>query len=99
MNELLSARRAGRAAIAALLAGVCAAGPLPAAETAKGSTPPVAADPGWPRVIEREQGKLVYYQPQIDEWKDYQELAFRVAFAVTRKGADKSVPGIASIRA
>jgi hypothetical protein len=99
MNELLSARRAGRIAIAALLAAVCAAGPLPAAETAKGSTSPVAADPGWPRVIEREEGKLVYYQPQIDQWKDYQELAFRVAFAVTPKGRDKSVPGIASIHA
>ncbi len=99
MTAFLPWRRAARSAIAAILAGVCAAGALPAGPASSSAAPPVAADPGWPRVIEREEGKLVYYQPQVDEWKDYQELAFRVAFAVTRKGADKSVPGIASIRA
>jgi hypothetical protein len=97
MNAFLSRRRTGKAAVAALLAGFWAAGSLPATDAPK--APPVVADPGWPRVIEREEGKLVYYQPQVDEWKDYQKLAFRVAFAVTRKGADKPVPGIASIRA
>src|SRR5262245_45344159 len=96
MNRF-SWRRALQTAVAVLVAGFFAAGPLPATDVPK--PPPVVSDPGWPRVVEREEGKLVYYQPQVDAWKDYQELSFRVAFAVTKKGADKSVPGIASIKA
>ncbi len=47
---------------------------------------PVAAaaqDPGWPRQITKPSGKLVYYQPQVDDWKDYQVLDVRLAFTLT----------------
>jgi hypothetical protein len=29
-----------------------------------------AQDLGWPREKSNAGGKLVYYQPQLDEWKD-----------------------------
>src|SRR5277367_1230754 len=30
-----------------------------------------AQDPGWPRVITKPQGTLVYYQPQVDNWSNH----------------------------
>ncbi len=34
-----------------------------------------APEPGWPREMSGPEGKLIYYQPQIDTWKDYRVLA------------------------
>ena len=34
-----------------------------------------AQDPGWPRQITKPQGALVYDQPQVDNWNNFQELA------------------------
>jgi hypothetical protein len=33
-----------------------------------------ATDIGWPRQVQNNNGTLVYYQPQVDEWKNYKEL-------------------------
>src|SRR5688572_1686146 len=55
-------------------------------------------DQGWPRQIESQRGKLVYYEPQIDEWKRYAELSGRVAFALTPSGG-KPAMGVASFEA
>ena len=55
-------------------------------------------DPGWPREVTKDGAKLVYYQPQIDEWKDYKKLAMRLAFALTPAGG-KEVLGVAELRA
>jgi hypothetical protein len=60
-------------------------------------TPP-PMDPGWPREVAKDGAKLVYYQPQIDEWKDYKKLAMRMAFALTPAGG-KEVLGVAELRA
>jgi hypothetical protein len=27
-------------------------------------------DPGWPREVDRNGVRFVYYQPQVDEWKN-----------------------------
>jgi hypothetical protein len=83
--------RARRAGVAAVLAGLVASGPLPAAAAAP------AGDPGWPREIEKGDVKLVYYQPQIESWKDYKELTARVAFSVTKAG--KHALGVVKLRA
>src|SRR5262245_19023100 len=73
--------------------------PAPAPKAAKqtGAGPP-GQDPGWPRQIEKDGTTLVYYQPQIDEWKDYKELFCRVAFSLKPKGG-KEVLGVASLQA
>jgi hypothetical protein len=50
-----------------------------------------ALDPGWPREIIRDGIRLVYYQPQVDEWKEFRELRARVAFTLTPKGGKPAV--------
>jgi hypothetical protein len=47
------------------------------------SPQPGPVDPGWPREITRNGVRLVYYQPQVDEWKDLRELRARIAFVLT----------------
>ncbi|HVG92129.1 MAG TPA: hypothetical protein VNB54_11625, partial [Alphaproteobacteria bacterium] len=59
---------------------------------------PPGQDIGWPRQISKEGATLIYYQPQIDEWKDYKEIFCRVAFSLTPAGG-KAVLGVASIQA
>lgn len=55
-------------------------------------------DPGWPREKSGKAGKIVYYQPQVDAWKDHTQLEFRTAFSMTPAGA-QPVVGVAVIRA
>src|SRR5438094_8353502 len=38
------------------------------------------ADPGWPRERTNEQGRLIYYQPQVDAWTNFKQLDFRMFF-------------------
>src|SRR5271165_1192590 len=54
-------------------------------------------DPGWPREITRNGVRLVYYQPQVDEWKNLRELRARLAFVLTPKDG-KSAVGIEEVR-
>src|SRR5215467_3467662 len=68
----------------------------PAAKNA--STAAAPQDVGWPRMIEKDGAKLIYYQPQVEEWKDYKDLSFRMAFALTPAGG-KEVMGVASLEA
>ena len=67
-----------------------------------GAVPPPAAvdttDIGWPRQVTKDSGTLIYYQPQVDEWKDYKVLNLRVAFSLTPKGGKQAL-GVASIQA
>ena len=48
-------------------------------------------DTGWPRTFNRPGGKLVLYQPQIDDWKKYTVLDARSAFALTPTGGKEHV--------
>src|SRR5260370_13247532 len=48
-------------------------------------------DPGWPREVDRNGVRFVYYQPQVDEWKNLRELRARVAFTLTPKGGKPAV--------
>ena len=55
-------------------------------------------DIGWPREVTKNGSKLVYYQPQIDNWKDFKEITAEVAFSLTPKDG-KEVLGVASMQA
>jgi hypothetical protein len=55
-------------------------------------------DIGWPRQVSKNGAVLVYYQPQIDEWRDYKELTGRMAFSLTPSGG-KAVLGVADLKA
>src|SRR5215472_12994261 len=57
-----------------------------------------SSDPGWPRQIVKNGTTLVYYQPQIDDWKDYHQIAGRTAFSLTPQGG-KQVLGVVSFQA
>jgi hypothetical protein len=48
-------------------------------------------DPGWPREVTRNGIRFVYYQPQVDEWKDFRELRARLAFVLTPKDGKPAV--------
>ena len=58
----------------------------------------LAEDPGWPRQLTQHGAKLVYYQPQVDDWIDYKQLAGRMAFSLTPAGGKQAV-GVVSLEA
>src|SRR5947199_920745 len=78
-------------AISTLAAGNLAAKSKPDAAGAP-------ADPGWPRERTNEQGRLIYYQPQVDAWTNFKDLDFRMAFSLTPKGGTEIV-GILEVHA
>jgi len=53
-----------------------------------------AQDPGWPRQITKPQGTLVYYQPQVDNWNNFQELDWREAITITPAGGKEIVGAV-----
>ena len=55
------------------------------------------SDPGWPREHVRDGTRLVVYQPQVDDWKDFQDLTWRMAVAITPKGG-KEVVGVVEMK-
>ncbi|MFH0729058.1 MAG: hypothetical protein V2B19_22305 [Pseudomonadota bacterium] len=58
-----------------------------------------AADPGWPRVFQKNNKQLTVYQPQVDYWKDYKDLHFRSAIAVKTGASKKEKLGVMEIDA
>ena len=54
----------------------------------------LAQDPGWPRQITKPQGTLVYYQPQVDNWNDFVNLDWRMAFSITPTGGKETVGAV-----
>src|SRR5271167_1337800 len=54
-------------------------------------------DPGWPRQITKPGGTLIYYQPQVDDWKAFTDLAWRMAFTLTPTGG-KQIVGVVEMQ-
>jgi hypothetical protein len=63
---------------------------------------PVAAAPvrlqdqGWPRRTERDGNTLITYQPQVDDWKEFKTLDWRMAFTLTPKGGKPIVGALSA---
>lgn len=57
------------------------------------------ADPGWPRELARQGEKLVLHAPQVDEWKEFRELQWRMAVQYTEKPGAKPVVGALGMHA
>jgi hypothetical protein len=45
-----------------------------------------AQDPGWPRQIVKPGGKIIVYQPQVDDWQNFTDTKWRQAFQLTPAG-------------
>jgi len=58
----------------------------------------IAQDPGWPREKSNPNGTFIYYQPQLDEWKDFRRLEARMAFSIKPAGGQPTV-GVVYLRA
>src|SRR5262245_23140025 len=69
----------------------------PAATPAPGGASS-SADPGWPREVTQNGAKLIYYQPQIEDWKEYRELTGDMAVSLTPAGGQPAL-GVASLKA
>ncbi len=48
-------------------------------------------DPGWPREHVRDGNRLLIYQPQVDDWKNFHDLSWRMAVSLTPKGGKEAV--------
>jgi len=55
-------------------------------------------DIGWPRQKSSPAGRLIYYQPQVDNWANHTMLEFRMAFSLTPAGGKQTV-GVVNIQA
>src|SRR4029450_12655731 len=60
-----------------------------AAKSTTGSDQP--GDPGWPREKYSNGTRLLIYQPQVDDWKNFQELGWRMAVSLTPKDGKEVV--------
>src|SRR5436309_14191393 len=66
-----------------------------AATTTTGSNQ--SGDPGWPREKYSNGTRLLIYQPQVDDWKNFQDLRWRMAVSLTPKGG-KEVVGVVEMK-
>ncbi len=57
-----------------------------------------AQDIGWPRQKTNSGGTIVFYQPQIDDWKDFRQLDVRMAVSIKPKIGQATV-GVVYMRA
>jgi len=56
-----------------------------------------SSDPGCPRERYQDGNRLIVYQPQVDDWKNFQQLTYRMAVSLTPKG-DKEVVGVVEMK-
>src|SRR4030095_14610371 len=68
---------------------------MAAAKSTAGSDQP--SDPGWPRERYQNGARLIIYQPQVDNWKDFKELTWRMAVSLTPKRG-KEVMGVVEMK-
>ena len=61
------------------------------------TTAGIAQDPGWPRQRTENGNILVMYQPQVDDWKDFKDLEWRMAVSLTPAGG-KAAVGVVALK-
>src|ERR1700747_2825953 len=61
------------------------------------TAPGQSADPSWPRERYQNGNTLIVYQPQVDDWKNFQDLSWRMAVSLTPKGG-KTVVGVVEMK-
>ena len=56
-----------------------------------------SSDSSWPREKYSNGTKLIIYQPQVDDWKNFQDLSWRMAVSITPKSG-KTVLGVVEMK-
>src|SRR5258707_9726415 len=56
-----------------------------------------STDPGWPREKYSNGTRLIIYQPQVDDWTNFQDLSWRMAISLTPKSG-KTAVGVVEMR-
>src|SRR6476646_1211400 len=56
-----------------------------------------SGDSSWPREKYSNGTKLIIYQPQVDDWKNFQDLSWRMAISLTPKSG-KTVLGVVEMK-
>src|SRR5882724_9332052 len=51
----------------------------------------------WPRERYQDGNRLIIYQPQVDDWKNFQDLTWRMAISLTPKSG-KEVVGVVEMK-
>jgi hypothetical protein len=51
----------------------------------------------WPRERYQDGNRLIIYQPQVDDWKNFQDLSWRMAVSLTPKSG-KTVVGVVEMK-
>src|SRR5262245_36257706 len=59
--------------------------------------PGQSGDSSWPRERYQNGNRLIVYQPQIDDWNNFQDLTWRMAVSLTPKGG-KTVVGVVEMK-
>src|SRR4029079_11617119 len=61
------------------------------------AAPNQPGDPGWPRVKYSNGTRLIVYQPQLEQWKDFQNVSWRLAISLPPKSV-KTVVGVVEMK-
>src|SRR5215469_6122458 len=56
-----------------------------------------SSDSSWPREKYQNGNKLIIYQPQVDDWKNFQDLSWRMAVSLTPQ-TGKTVVGVVEMK-
>jgi hypothetical protein len=60
-------------------------------------SPGQSADSSWPRERYQNGNRLIVYQPQVDDWNNFQDLSWRMAVSLTPKSG-KTVVGVVEMK-
>src|SRR5204863_4270631 len=61
------------------------------------AAPTASGGPGWRREKFSNETRLIVYQPQVDDWKNFQDLSWRMAISLTPKGG-KEIVGVVEMK-
>src|SRR5262249_54317186 len=50
-----------------------------------------SGDSSWPRELYQDGTRLIIYQPQVDDWKNFQDLSWRMAVSLTPKSGKTAI--------
>src|SRR5215470_17443846 len=56
-----------------------------------------SSDSSWPRERYQNGNRLIVYQPQVDDWTNFQDLSWRMAVSLTPKSG-KTVVGVVEMK-